>query len=156
MVPSPPEVWTLDCTLPRPPPIKVVTAVKLPQTADKTAANKPRLSEEQLRIVEARHHDPFSVLGRQPDGDDTLVRAFLPRTGWSRAVLETGVSPDPAWLDARVVVDQTMTSRTVRPYSHLAIRPYPEEYVRSARLRDGTPVLLRPCRRPVPAIRPSR
>ena len=23
-------------------------------------------------------HDPFSVLGRQPDGDDTLVRAFLP------------------------------------------------------------------------------
>ena len=23
-------------------------------------------------------HDPFSVLGRQPDGDDTLIRAFLP------------------------------------------------------------------------------
>ena len=23
-------------------------------------------------------HDPFSVLGRQPDGDGILVRAFLP------------------------------------------------------------------------------
>jgi acetyltransferase len=51
---------------------------------------------------------------------------------------------DVIGLDARVVVDKTLTSRTVRPYSHLAIRPYPEEYVRSRTLKDGTPVVLRP------------
>jgi acetyltransferase len=32
----------------------------------------------------------------------------------------------------------------VRPYAHLAIRPYPEEYVTERTLRDGTPVVLRP------------
>jgi len=47
-------------------------------------------------------------------------------------------------LDARVIVDQEMVSRTVRPYSHLAIRPYPEEYVTERQLKDGTPVILRP------------
>ena len=32
-------------------------------------------------------------------------------------------------LDARVVIDRDLVVRTVRPYAHLAIRPYPEEYV---------------------------
>jgi acetyltransferase len=47
-------------------------------------------------------------------------------------------------LDARVIVDQDMVSRTVRPYSHLAIRPYPEEFVAERQMKDGTPVVLRP------------
>lgn len=36
-----------------------------------------QIPELQL-IAEARHHDPFSVLGRHPDGDGVLVRAYLP------------------------------------------------------------------------------
>ena len=32
-------------------------------------------------------------------------------------------------LDARVVIDRELVVHTVRPYAHLAIRPYPEEYV---------------------------
>ncbi|MFH1265235.1 MAG: GNAT family N-acetyltransferase, partial [Planctomycetota bacterium] len=47
-------------------------------------------------------------------------------------------------LDARVVVDREMVVHAVRPYSHLAIRPYPEEFVTERRLKDGTPVVLRP------------
>ena len=47
-------------------------------------------------------------------------------------------------LDARVRIDRQKIRETTSPYSHLAIRPYPEEHVRSAGLRDGTPVLLRP------------
>ena len=47
-------------------------------------------------------------------------------------------------LDARVVVDQAKVSRTVRPYSHLASRPYPEEYVTERNLDDESPVVLRP------------
>jgi acetyltransferase len=31
-----------------------------------------------------------------------------------------------------------------RPYSHLAIRPYPDEFVTERKLEDGTPVILRP------------
>jgi 1,4-alpha-glucan branching enzyme len=30
------------------------------------------------KILEARHHDPFDVLGRHPQGDEDIVRVFLP------------------------------------------------------------------------------
>lgn len=40
----------------------------------------PDLPESLLRIVEARHHDPFEVLGRHDQGDGTaIVRVLLPR-----------------------------------------------------------------------------
>jgi acetyltransferase len=47
-------------------------------------------------------------------------------------------------LDARVVLHEKAVVDKMRPYSHLAIRPYPEEYVRHEVLRDGANVLLRP------------
>ena len=49
-------------------------------------------------------------------------------------------------LDARVVVDagQPDGQGGARPYSHLAIRPYPEEYVTQRTLKDGAKVMLRP------------
>ncbi len=40
--------------------------------------NAPLLGPELLHISEARHHDPFSVLGRHQDGAETVVRAFIP------------------------------------------------------------------------------
>jgi len=55
------------------------------------------------------------------------------------------VTPDDAIaLDARVILDHESVLHPVRPYSHLAIRPYPEEYRRPARLKDGRRILLRP------------
>ena len=37
------------------------------------------LSDELIRIIEARHHDPFSVLGRHPaGGSSVVVRAHIP------------------------------------------------------------------------------
>ncbi len=36
--------------------------------------------------------------------------------------------------------------RPQRPFSHLAIRPYPIELVHRTTLRDGTPIVLRPIR----------
>jgi len=47
-------------------------------------------------------------------------------------------------LDARVVVDRELMVHSVRPYSHLAIRPYPDEFVTERKMKDGTPVILRP------------
>lgn len=37
-----------------------------------------KLSDSLLRIVEARHHDPFEVLGRHVRGEKALARVFLP------------------------------------------------------------------------------
>lgn len=47
-------------------------------------------------------------------------------------------------LDARIIVDRDVMAHEIRPYMHLAIRPYPEEFVTERKLRDGTPVVLRP------------
>jgi len=47
-------------------------------------------------------------------------------------------------LDARVVVKPVDPGE--KPYSHLALRPYPEEYVSKKTLADGTEVTLRPIR----------
>lgn len=47
-------------------------------------------------------------------------------------------------LDARVVVDKSLAREDTRSYSHLAIRPYPEEYVKKIKLNDGMEVTFRP------------
>jgi len=49
-------------------------------------------------------------------------------------------------LDARATIDRGRIAADGRPYDHLAIRPYPVEYVRCEELKDGTPVTLRPIR----------
>ncbi len=38
------------------------------------------LDQDLSRILEARHHDPFCVLGRHQKGNTTCVRVFLPNT----------------------------------------------------------------------------
>ncbi|HJW73287.1 MAG TPA: 1,4-alpha-glucan branching protein GlgB [Geothrix sp.] len=38
------------------------------------------LEEDYHRLLETRHHDPFSVLGRHELGKETVVRAYLPHT----------------------------------------------------------------------------
>ena len=50
---------------------------------------------------------------------------------------------DVVALDARIRVDLSHP-HDARPFSHLAIRPYPEHLVREARLKNGRPVVLRP------------
>jgi acetyltransferase len=64
-------------------------------------------------------------------------------------ILELEINPllatreDAISLDARAVIDR-QTPAAARPYAHLAIRPYPEEYVTHRQLKDGTEVALRP------------
>ena len=47
-------------------------------------------------------------------------------------------------LDARVIGEPGPAAPGGRPYAHLALRPYPEEFVRKVRMRDGTEATLRP------------
>jgi 1,4-alpha-glucan branching enzyme len=52
----------------------------------KTTASLPK---PLVRILEARHHDPFEVLGKHHDGEGEIVRAFLPHCSDAR-IVETG------------------------------------------------------------------
>lgn len=55
------------------------------------------------------------------------------------------VTPDTAIaLDARIAIDGEFIGRQDKPYAHLALHPYPEEYVKETSLPDGTPITLRP------------
>ena len=47
-------------------------------------------------------------------------------------------------LDARVIIDRSLVGKSLEPFAHLALRPYPEKYVRKATLKDGTGITLRP------------
>lgn len=49
-------------------------------------------------------------------------------------------------LDARIIADRTVRPEKVKPYEHLVLRPYPEEFIRKAKMRDGTEITLRPIR----------
>ena len=47
------------------------------------------LPEPLVRIIEARHHDPFDVLGKHPEDSREVVRAFIPGCREVR-IVETG------------------------------------------------------------------
>ncbi len=49
------------------------------------------LDESQVAICEARHHDPFSVLGRHSEAGKTVIRVFSPNTK-SLTIKKTGAS----------------------------------------------------------------
>jgi acetyltransferase len=51
---------------------------------------------------------------------------------------------DAIALDARIVIDKDSVGKASEPYSHLALRPYPEKYVKQVMLKDGIEVTLRP------------
>ncbi|MDA8745134.1 bifunctional acetate--CoA ligase family protein/GNAT family N-acetyltransferase [Rubripirellula amarantea] len=65
-------------------------------------------------------------------------------------IIELDVNPllatvdDVTALDARIVIDRESVLHPARRYSHLAIRPYPDELSKHVQLKDGTNVLLRP------------
>ena len=52
----------------------------------KSIKSQAGLSIDLKRIVEARHHDPFAILGRHGDTANTTIRVFLPRTQSVRIV----------------------------------------------------------------------
>ncbi|MEK7991398.1 MAG: 1,4-alpha-glucan branching protein GlgB [Thiotrichaceae bacterium] len=43
-----------------------------------TAAKTLQISDDLQRIIDARHHDPFSVLGKHTEKGKTIVRAYIP------------------------------------------------------------------------------
>jgi acetyltransferase len=93
--------------------------------------------------------------GRRAVAIDRLVEVLM-RFSYliaeNSAISELDVNPllvtaeDVTALDARVILDHQNPSTPTQRYSHLAIRPYPDEYIRHGMLKDGSKVLLRPIR----------
>jgi acetyltransferase len=91
--------------------------------------------------------------GKQAAAVDKLVEAII-RLSYFIAdypeIKELDINPllvtpeDVVALDARIVIDSDALERPGKPYDHLALRPYPEEYVSPAQLRDGSRIVLRP------------
>ncbi|MEX0613887.1 MAG: bifunctional acetate--CoA ligase family protein/GNAT family N-acetyltransferase [Pirellulales bacterium] len=120
-------------------------ALELPPLNDRLA----RRMLELLRIRPLLH----GFRGRRAVNIDRLVEVLM-RFSYliseNPCIAELDVNPllvtsDGATaLDARVILDPKAAGVRSRPYSHLAIRPYPDEYVRQATLADGSKLLLRP------------
>ncbi len=56
-----------------------------PQPADNQSPSATsRLPDDVIRILEARHHDPFAVLGKHRHGDDEVIRVFIPYAATAR------------------------------------------------------------------------
>ena len=51
---------------------------------------------------------------------------------------------DVVALDARIVIDKQLVGKKTPQFSHLLLQPYPEKYVKPAKLNDGTDIILRP------------
>jgi acetyltransferase len=91
--------------------------------------------------------------GREPKNIDKLIEVLI-RLSYLAAdypeIEELDINPlivtasDAIALDARIVVDQSLLGKETRDYSHLILRPYPERFIRPAKLSDGTKVTLRP------------
>lgn len=89
--------------------------------------------------------------GRPPIDIDKLLEVFI-RLSYLAAdypeITELDINPLLATptgviaLDGRVIIDTAKQSG--EPYAHLALRPYPEEFIRHIILSDGTSVTLRP------------
>lgn len=120
------------------------------------ALNLPPLNERLARrMLESLRTWPLlqGYRGRAAANLDRLIEILM-RFSYLIAdypeIREADVNPllvtsgDIVALDARVIVDQQVRAHEMRPYEHLAIRPYPQEYQRSIALKDGMRVRLRP------------
>ncbi|HPE75356.1 MAG TPA: bifunctional acetate--CoA ligase family protein/GNAT family N-acetyltransferase [Draconibacterium sp.] len=91
--------------------------------------------------------------GDSPKNIDKLIEALI-RMSYLAAdypeIAELDINPlvvtptDVIALDARIVVDEEILKKPVKEYSHLILRPYPESLIKTAILKDGTEILLRP------------
>ena len=80
---------------------------------------------------------------------ETMIRLSYLAADWPE-IAEMDVNPlicapdAVVAVDARAVMDPALAGDPAEPFAHLALRPYPEAWVRRVTLPDGTPLTLRP------------
>ena len=121
-----------------------------------TALGFPPLNERLARLMlESLKIYPMlkGYRGMKPKNIDKLIEVMI-RLSYLAAdypeIEELDINPilvseeDVIALDARVVLDKEILENPIPQYSHLALHPYPEKYVKTERLNDGTQIILRP------------
>jgi len=123
-------------------------------TRDRTLGLPPLNERMARRMLEALRLWPIlqGYRNRPPIDVDRLVEAII-RFSYMISdypeIREFEINPLMATprgvigLDAAAILEDVPAETGQEPYAHLAIRPYPEEYVRQESLKDGTPVVLR-------------
>lgn len=123
--------------------------------ADRALGFPPLNERLAKRMLESLRMWPLlnGYRGRPPANVARLIEILI-RLSYLAAdypeIVELDINPllvtaqDAIALDARIIPDPTLVGKRVEPYSHLALRPYPEKYVKEIELRDGTRITLRP------------
>ncbi len=125
--------------------------------ADRSLGFPPLNERLAMRMLESLRMWPLltGYRGRKPIDVEALVQVLI-RLSYLAAdwpeITELDINPllctpaEVVALDARVVVDRALVGVEAEPYAHLALRPYPEKYVKRVVLNGGTDVTLRPIR----------
>jgi len=116
----------------------------------------PPLNERlALRMIESLKICPLlnGYRGKPPINIDKLIETLI-RLSYFAAdypeIVELDINPllvsqnKVIALDARIVIDRNLIEKPIEQYAHLVLKPYPEEYVRSIEMRNGTKLTLRP------------
>lgn len=123
--------------------------------ADKSLGFPPLNERLASRMIESLKIYPLLKGYRgSPEKNIGKLKRTLIRLSYLAAdypeIIELDINPllvnadDAIALDARMVIDRSVSPKENPDYSHLALHPYPEKYVSRVTLQDGTPVLLRP------------
>ncbi len=125
--------------------------------ADRSLGFPPLNERLAMRMLESLRMWPLltGYRGRKPVNVEALVQVLI-RLSYLAAdypeITELDINPllctpaEVVALDARIVVDRSLVGTEAEPYAHLALRPYPEKYVKQISMTDGTAVTLRPIR----------
>jgi len=123
--------------------------------ADKTLGFPPLNENLANQMIESLKIYPIlkGYRGKPPLAIDKLLEILI-RLSYLAAdfpeISELDINPllvtknDCIALDARIIIDNNLRGKEVKPYSHLALRPYPEEYIKEIPMKDGKKVILRP------------
>ena len=125
--------------------------------ADRSLGFPPLNERLAMRMLESLRMWPLltGYRGRKPVNVEALVQVLI-RLSYLAAdypeITELDINPllctpaEVVALDARIVVDRALVGAEAEPYAHLALRPYPEKFVKRVELKDGTALTLRPIR----------
>ncbi len=89
-----------------------------------------------------------------PDVDITAIQFLLYKFAYLIAdfpeIKELDINPfavdenGGVILDAKIILDENMLGRKIKPYSHLVVSPYPKELITKFTMKDGKKALIRP------------
>jgi len=123
--------------------------------ADRALGFPPLNERLARRMIESLKIYPLlsGYRGSAPKNVERLIQTLI-RLSYLAAdfpeIAELDINPllvtpdDVVALDARIMIDRNHVRHSDLSYSHLALHPYPEKYVKEVVLPDGTPVILRP------------